>query len=91
MGANITTLADTLVVAMLAKNHMAAQIVLAEFLAVGLITIFYLAFLYRPISRGIISLDDWVVQNPVRLKVFVGGLFLTPVLILGLGALIGQT
>jgi solute carrier family 34 (sodium-dependent phosphate cotransporter) len=91
MGANITTLADTLVVAMLAKSHVAAQIVLAEFIAVGLITIFYLAFFYRPISRGIIALDDWVVQTPIRLRVFVGCLFLTPVVVLGIGALIGQT
>lgn len=90
MGANITTLADTLVVAMLQSNPMAAQIVLAEFIAVAIITVIYLAFFYRPITHGIIALDDWVVETPGRLRVFVGGLFVTPLLILAIGYAIGQ-
>ncbi len=88
MGANITTLADTLVVAMLAKAG-AAQIVLAEAIGVTVVTLFYLIVLYRPITKMVIGLDDWVVGTSRRTWIFVGGLFLTPVAIMGLGWAMG--
>jgi solute carrier family 34 (sodium-dependent phosphate cotransporter) len=80
MGANITTLADTLVAAMLLGNPVAVQIVLAEAIGVSIVTLFYLAFLYRPISNGIMALDEWVVHDNVRLSIFVAGLFVLPML-----------
>lgn len=88
MGANITTLADTLVVAMLTGSA-AAQIVLAEAIAVSIITIFYLAFFYKRISKNVIALDDWVVKSNTRVTAFVVTLFLTPVVIMGIGIAIG--
>jgi PAS domain-containing protein len=78
MGANITTLADTLVAAMLLGNPVAVQIVLAEAIGVSLVTLFYLAFLYRPIANGVMALDEWVVHDNVRLSVFVAVLFVLP-------------
>jgi solute carrier family 34 (sodium-dependent phosphate cotransporter) len=93
MGANITTLADTLVAAMLLGNPVAVQIVLAEAIGVSIVTIFYLAFLYRPMSNGIMALEEWVVADNVRLSVFVAGLFALPLLLatsgLTAGALFG--
>ncbi len=79
MGANITTLADTLVVAMLQKTPVAAQIVLAEAIGVTIVSLFILAFLYEPVKRSVIGLNDWLVASGRRLGVFVGVLFLLPV------------
>jgi sodium-dependent phosphate cotransporter len=93
MGANITTLADTLVAAMLLGNPVAVQIVLAEAIGVSIVTIFYLAVLYRPMSNGIMALEEWVVEDNVRLSVFVAVVFAVPVVLatssLTLGALPG--
>lgn len=88
-GANITTLADTLVAAMLLGRATGVQIVLAEAIAVSVVTLVYLAFLYRPISRGIIALDDWVVGTPRRLWLFVTGLFVLPLILMTSGFIIG--
>ena len=55
MGANITTLADTLVVAMLQSDPVAAQIVLAEAIGVTIVSLAILAFWYQPVKRGVIS------------------------------------
>ncbi len=88
-GANITTLADTLVAAMIVARPGAVQIVLSEAIAVAIITIIYLAFFYKPISRSIIALDDWVVGTNRRLWLFVGSLFLMPVILLTIGYLMG--
>lgn len=82
MGANITTLADTLVVAMLQPTPVAAQIVLAEAIGVSVVSIFILAFLYRPVKRGVIGLDDWLVTSNRRLAGFAAILFVIPIALL---------
>ena len=85
MGANITTLADTLVVAMLQKTPVAAQIVLAEAIGVTIVSVTILAFFYKPMKRSVLGLDDWLVADNKRLAGFVGALFLIPLLALGSG------
>jgi solute carrier family 34 (sodium-dependent phosphate cotransporter) len=85
MGANITTLADTLVAAMLLGDQVAVHIVLAEAIAVSIVSLFYLAFLYGSLRRGVTALDDWVVASSRRLWLFVGVLFVTPALLLTSG------
>lgn len=85
MGANITTLADTLVAAMLLRNAVAVQIVLAEAIAVAAVSIAYLALIYRPLKRGVIGLNDWLIASGRRLWVFVVGLFVFPALLLTSG------
>ena len=52
MGANITTLADTLVVAMLQPTPVAAQIVLAEAIGVTIVSLIILAFFFQPVKRS---------------------------------------
>lgn len=89
MGANITTLADTLVAAMVLGNAVAVQVVLAEAIGVTIVTLFYLASLYRPIADGVMRLDDWVVGTNRRLWLFVVTLFLLPVIFLTSGLYIG--
>lgn len=78
-GANITTLADTLVAAMLLGNPIGVQIVLAQAIAVALITLILLAFLYRPLQWAVMALDEWIVATTPRLVLFVGALFVMPV------------
>jgi solute carrier family 34 (sodium-dependent phosphate cotransporter) len=89
MGANITTLADTLVAAMILGNPVAVQIVLAEAIAVSFVSLFYLALLYGPLTRGIMALDEWVVSTNRRLWLFVAILFVLPALFLTSGIWIG--
>jgi solute carrier family 34 (sodium-dependent phosphate cotransporter) len=89
MGANITTLADTLVAAMILGNPVAVQIVLAEAIAVSIVSLFYLALLYGPLTRSIMALDEWVVSTNRRLWFFVAILFVLPALFLTSGIWIG--
>jgi sodium-dependent phosphate cotransporter len=89
MGANITTLADTLVVAMLQRDPAAAQIVLAEAIGVTIVSLAILAFWYKPVKRSVIRLDDYLVASNRRLMAFVGILFLVPVSFLLSGLWIG--
>ena len=89
MGANITTLADTLVAAMILGNPVAVQIVLAEAIAVSIVSLFYLAMLYGPLTRGIMALDEWVVSTNRRLWFFVAILFVLPALFLTSGIWLG--
>jgi hypothetical protein len=85
MGANITTLADTLVVAMLQKTPVAAQIVLAEAIGVSIVSIALLAFVYGPLKRNVLALDDWLTSDNRRLALFVGALFVVPIAAIGSG------
>jgi solute carrier family 34 (sodium-dependent phosphate cotransporter) len=89
MGANITTLADTLVVAMLQRDPAAAQIVLAEAIGVTIVSLAILAFWYQPVKRGVIRLDDYFVGSTRRMAIFVGILFVLPVSFLLSGLWIG--
>jgi Na+/phosphate symporter len=88
MGANITTLADTLVVAMLQPGPAAAQVVLAEAIGVTIVSVFILAFLYRPVKNGVLALDDYLVARNARLAGFVVVLFSLPILFLLSGLII---
>jgi sodium-dependent phosphate cotransporter len=87
MGANITTLADTLVVAMLQPTGAAAHIVLAEAIGVSIVSVGILLFAYGTVKRAVIGWDDWLVRSNVRLAVFIGILFLLPVTFLMSGLL----
>lgn len=89
MGANITTLADTLVVGMLQRDPAAAQVVLAEAIGVTIVSLAILAFWYKPVKRSVIRLDDYLVASNRRLIAFVGILFLVPVSFLLSGLWIG--
>ena len=89
MGANITTLADTLIAAMILGNAVAVHIVLAEAIAVSIVSLFYLAVLYGPLTRSIMSLDEWVVATNRRLWLFVAILFVLPALFLTSGIWLG--
>jgi sodium-dependent phosphate cotransporter len=87
-GANATTLADTLVAAMILGDATGVQVVLAQALAVLVITVLLLALAYRPLQRVVLALDDWIVGTTPRLVLFVAALFLLPVGLLFSGRLL---
>jgi hypothetical protein len=89
MGANITTLADTLVAAMVIGSAGAVQIVLAQAIGVAAISLLLLALAYRRLSDGIMALDDWLVASGRRLWIFVAAIFILPVFLLLSGVIIG--
>lgn len=89
MGANITTLADTLVAAMLTGNAIAVQIVLAEAIGVTVVSLLLLGFGFGTLRRTVIALDDWVVATDRRLWLFVGILFILPAVLLTSGLWLG--
>jgi solute carrier family 34 (sodium-dependent phosphate cotransporter) len=87
-GANITTLADTLMAAMILGNPVGVQVVLAEAIGVAAVTLVILAVAYRPLSRGILVFEEWIVATTPRLVLFVTGLFILPVGLLFSGRLL---
>lgn len=89
MGANITTLADTLVAAMVLVNAVAVQIVLAQAIAVAAISFILLALSYGRLVDGVMRLDEWLVTSGRRLWLFVTILFVLPAVLLTSGIWIG--
>jgi len=89
MGANITTLADTLVAAMVLGNAVAVQIVLAQAIAVAIVSLLLLAIAYRHLVDGAMRLDEWVVSTNRRLWLFVAILFVLPAIFLTSGIWLG--
>jgi len=82
MGANITTFVDTLVASVLLGGHDAFVVVLTEMLSVAAISIFILAFLYRPYARVILAGAHWTTATPRHLAIFLGAIVATPLLLL---------
>lgn len=82
MGANITTLFDTLVVGILTGNDVAPRVVLAVAIGVTCSTLLLLAFVYRPVRGLIFSLQGAVLASPGTLVAFVAILFACPLLLL---------
>ena len=82
MGANITTLADTLLVGILTGNDVAPRVVVAVAIGVTCWTLLLLAFAYRPLRRSVFALQSAVLANRRTLVAFVAILFVCPLLLL---------
>lgn len=81
-GANITTLADTLVAAILLGNQDAVRVVAAVTVVVAVFTLFVLAFGYRWLRRGCLGLARRVLVSPPRLAAFVVVLCGVPIVLI---------
>ncbi len=79
MGANITTLADTLVAAILLGNQEAVQVVMAVTLSVTAWSLFLLTFCYPLLRRVLLAVARRILKSPVRLATFVLVLFAVPI------------
>ena len=88
MGANITTLGDTMFVAFALDSPSAVRIVLAEVIAAGTISILLLAFAYPLLWTALWETQAWVTRTRARLALFTLVILLVPVLTIALGALV---
>ncbi|HVM54505.1 MAG TPA: hypothetical protein VM262_15050 [Acidimicrobiales bacterium] len=78
-GANITTLADTYVAAVLLGNQDAVRVVLAVTVSVTVWTLVLLAVFYPVLRRTILGATRAILTSRVRLGAFVAVLFAVPV------------
>ena len=83
MGANITTLGDTMLAAFALQSGAAVRIVLAEAIATGILSVILLAFFYPQIRSLIWRFQRLIVKSRTRVAVFTAALFIVPLLIIG--------
>lgn len=89
MGANITTLGDTLLAAFLLDSPTAVRIVLAGIIGTTIVSLILLAFFYVPIRRAIWKFQRQMVKSKPRLATFTATLFLIPIALIAVSATIG--
>ena len=89
LGANITTLGDTLLAAFAVDSPSAVRIVLAQVLVTTLLSLVVLAFFYMRALKAMWQLQVLGAKSPRRLAVFTAALFLIPTSIIGVSALVG--
>lgn len=86
MGANITTLGDTLLAAFLLHSPAAVRIVLAGIVGTTIVSVILLTFFYPQVRRGMWRFQRQMVKNKSRLAIFTAGLFVVPLAIVGVSA-----
>jgi len=82
MGANITTFIDTLVAALINGGPAAFTIVLVEMISVAVLSLVVLLLCYRPFERGVLSLQEMIIQNNRTLGAFLCIMLIIPVILL---------
>ena len=87
LGANITTLGDTLLAAFAVDSPSAVRIVLAQVLATTLLSLIVLAFFYMQALKAMWHLQAVGAKTPRRLAVFTATLFLIPITIIAVSGL----
>lgn len=87
MGANITTLGDTLLAAFLLNSGAAVRIVLAGIAGTTVVSVILLTFFYPQLKTGIWRFQRKIVKSKPRLAAFTAALFLVPISILLAGGL----
>jgi Na+/phosphate symporter len=83
-GANITTLADTLVAAILLGNQDAVRVVVSVTLPLIVLTLALLAFAYPLLRRACLGVAARILVSPVRLALFAAALFALPMTLIAL-------
>lgn len=78
MGANITTLGDTLVAAFLLNSGAAVRIVIAGIVGTTIMSVLILALVYPQIRRGIWRFQRQMVKSRTRLAAFTAAMFAIP-------------
>ena len=89
MGANITTLGDTLLAAFLLNNAAAVRIVLASIIGSTVVSLFILTFFYPQIRAGIWKFHRKMVKSRPRLAAFTAALFAVPIATIGIAGFAG--
>jgi solute carrier family 34 (sodium-dependent phosphate cotransporter) len=83
-GANITTLADTLVAAILLGNPVASRVVLAEVIGVGVWTLLLIGLFYPTVRRGCLAVSKATLRSRPRLALFLAVLFTVPLALIAI-------
>ena len=89
MGANITTLGDTLLAAFLLHSGASVRIVLASIIGSTIVSLVVLTFFYPQVRSLIWRFQRQMVASKTRLAAFTAGLFLTPLLLIGISGIVG--
>ena len=89
MGANITTLGDTLLAAFLLGSAAAVRIVLAGIIGTTVVCLILLAFFYEPIRSAIWKFQRQMIKSKPRLAGFTAALFLVPVVLIAVAGMVG--
>jgi hypothetical protein len=82
MGANITTLGDTMLAAFALHSPAAVRIVLAEVIATSIFSVIILTFFYPQTRTLIFKGQRMMVSSKTRLAAFTAALFLLPITII---------
>jgi hypothetical protein len=89
MGANITTLGDTMLAAFAVHSPAAVRIVLAGIISTTLLTLLVLGLAYPQFRRGIWRFQRQMVKSKTRLAVFTAALFAIPVALIVVSGVVG--
>jgi solute carrier family 34 (sodium-dependent phosphate cotransporter) len=89
IGANITTLGDTLLAAFLLNSPAAVQIVLAGIITSTVVSLVLLAFLYPQLKRGVWRFQRQMVKSKPRLFAFTACLFVLPIATIAIAGVVG--
>lgn len=82
MGANITTFVDTLLAAVLLRNPPAFTVVFVEMISIAIVSGLILALFFNRYERKVLAFVDWLVHSNRNLAIFIGIIFLAPVLLM---------
>jgi solute carrier family 34 (sodium-dependent phosphate cotransporter) len=89
MGANITTLGDTMLAAFALDSPATVRIVLAQVIASTIVSVIVLTFFYPQVRSGIWRFQRQMIKNRARLAAFTAALFLVPIAIIAISGLAG--
>lgn len=81
MGANISTLIDTLVAAMLLGDSRGVAIVFSHMAAATVVSLLVIVFAYSAYERSVSRLLGWIVRKRLHFAIFLGLMIITPLIL----------
>jgi sodium-dependent phosphate cotransporter len=82
MGANITTIVDTVLATVVLGSSDALSVVLASMLSVTLVSLVILLLFFRRYERAMLSLVEWATATSRNLALFMVAIMVTPLVLL---------
>jgi sodium-dependent phosphate cotransporter len=82
MGANITTIVDTLLATVVLGSSDALSVVLTSMLSVTLVSLVVLLLFYRPYERAMLRLVEWSIATNRNLALFIVVIMVAPLVLL---------
>jgi sodium-dependent phosphate cotransporter len=82
MGANISTLADTLVAAALLGDPRAVTVVVTHIVCAAIVSLLLILLAYRPYERAISDALTWIIRRHRNFALFLAVIFVIPVVLI---------